>query len=284
MVRGANHAEVIQEFPMIPLRDTIPSRTIPVVNYAVIIICSVAFLAQLAGGPESVLAEQLGFVPARLANPDREIVIETVRRMETPRGPIAVPVQHRLAPAAVPVLWTMVTCMFLHGGWMHFLGNMWFLWIFGDNVEDRLGHFGFALLYLGTGLIAGIAHAVSDFSSPIPTIGASGAIAGVMGAYALLYPHAHVMALIPIVTIMQVVVVPAPVFLGLWFVMQLFQAGVGALGGVSQGVAWWAHVGGFVGGAVVVLLFLRLGISRPAVEERIYEDRMTMGRRYRLFG
>ena len=142
---------------------------------------------------------------------------------------------------------------------------MWFLYIFGDNVEDRLGHVGFALLYLGTGIFAGLAHYFSGPDSPIPTIGASGAIAGVMGAYACFYPHARVQAILPLFVIIQIFVLPAPLFLGIWFAMQTFS---GLTGGASAGVAWWAHIGGFVAGAVVALIAGRTHFGHDAVADR----------------
>ena len=151
---------------------------------------------------------------------------------------------------------------------MHFLGNMWFLYIFGDNVEDRLGHVGFAGLYLGTGVLAGLSHYITDPSSPLPTLGASGAIAGVMGAYALLYPHARVLALLPLIIVFTTIVVPAPIFLGLWFVMQL-SSGIGSLaGGAAGGVAWWAHAGGFAAGLIAAVIVSHSPMGNPPVVER----------------
>jgi len=147
--------------------------------------------------------------------------------------------------------------MFLHGGWLHFVGNMLYLWIFGDNVEDRLGHGRFALFYLGCGAAAALAHVYMNPSSMIPTIGASGAIAGVMGAYFVLYPHSRVLALVPLFIIWEVVEVPAIIFLGIWFLMQFF-SGIGSIameaGVKTGGVAFWAHVAGFVAGAAAVLV------------------------------
>ena len=141
---------------------------------------------------------------------------------------------------------------------MHILGNMWFLYIFGDNVEDRFGHFNFAVIYLLCGVLASLTHLVSGPESPIPTIGASGAIAGVMGAYLVLYPHARVLAIIPLGIIIQTMVVPAYLFLGIWFALQFFQS-IGSISGEAGGVAWWAHTGGFVVGAVFGLLFRNKG-------------------------
>jgi membrane associated rhomboid family serine protease len=163
----------------------------------------------------------------------------------------------------VPGWATLLTCTFLHGGWFHFLGNMWFLWIFGDNVEDRLGHGGYLLFYLASGIGASVVHLATGPGSTVPTIGASGAIAGVMGAYLLLYPRSRVLVLVPIVFVFQFFVFPAAVFLGLWFVWQLFQGAL-AVGAVQAGgVAWWAHVGGFVVGLVVVAALRATGRLGP---------------------
>ncbi|TWU42593.1 rhomboid family intramembrane serine protease [Novipirellula artificiosorum] len=254
---------------MIPLRDSIPSRTTPVVNYAIIVLCTLAFFWQGASGrQDGRIVEQFGMVPARLSNPGAELKITEQVPVQTRFGVQIETVTRTMAEPVIPAWMTILTCMFLHGGWMHFLGNMWFLYIFGDNVEDRLGHLGYATLYLGTGIAAGLAHYVTERYSPIPTIGASGAIAGVMGAYAYLYPHAKVIAVIPLFVILQTIIVPAPVFLGLWFLLQAF-SGVSAIaGGVAGGVAWWAHIGGFVAGAVVAVVLGRSPQGHEAVTER----------------
>lgn len=153
-----------------------------------------------------------------------------------------------------------VTSMFLHGGWMHLIGNMWYLWIFGDNVEDRLGHFMYLVFYLLCGIGAGIVHTVLNADSFIPSVGASGAIAGVLGAYILSYPFARVLTLVPIFVFIQIIEIPAMIVLGLWFIMQ-FLSGTAALVSTAAtdggGVAWWAHIGGFVIGMVLLGLFPR---------------------------
>ncbi len=156
--------------------------------------------------------------------------------------------------------------MFLHGGWLHFLGNMLYLWIFGDNVEDRLGHGRFVLFYLACGAAAALAHVWVNPASRVPTIGASGAIAGVMGAYFVLYPNSRVLALVPLFIILEVIEVPAIVFLGIWFVMQFF-SGVGSLaetGVKTGGVAFWAHVAGFLSGMAGVLVLKKPSRTRWA--------------------
>jgi membrane associated rhomboid family serine protease len=149
--------------------------------------------------------------------------------------------------------------MFLHGGWAHLLGNMLYLWIFGDNVEDRLGRPGFLLFYLFCGWFATLAHGYTDTSSVVPSIGASGAIAGVLGAYLVMFPRARVLTLVPLGYFMRVAELPALLVLGLWFVLQLFSgtASLGAHSAQTGGVAWWAHIGGFVAGMILGRIFRR---------------------------
>jgi membrane associated rhomboid family serine protease len=211
---------------MIPLRDVIPSRTTPVVTIALIAINALVFVYQFTLGSA---AEQFvyawGLVPAFFS-------------------------------------WTtVVTSMFLHGGLFHFGGNMLYLWIFGDNVEDRMGHGRFISFYLLCGATAALAQTFMDPDSPIPMVGASGAIAGVMGAYFVLYPRSRIVTLLPIFIFVQLIEVPAVFFLGLWFVMQ-FVSGLGTMatagsGELVGGVAFWAHVAGFAAGFVTVFLFRR---------------------------
>ncbi|MFQ5505829.1 MAG: rhomboid family intramembrane serine protease [Planctomycetota bacterium] len=265
---------------MIPLRDNIPSRTTPVVNYALIVICVFVFLAQAGetpGGPS--LVERYGMVPARITDPDRVIEVEAAEAVPTLFGTRLRRVRRQLAPPGVPAWLTLLTCIFLHGGWLHLIGNLWFLWIFGDNVEDRLGHLGYLLFYLGAGVTASVCHLAAGPGSPIPTIGASGAIAGVMGAYFLLYPKAMVLTLVPIFFIYDILVLPAPLFLGVWFVLQLFQGTFAITQMESQGVAWWAHIGGFVAG-LVVALSLRRKLNPPVLALRPGTERTRL---YRAF-
>jgi membrane associated rhomboid family serine protease len=211
---------------MIPLRDVIPSRTVPFVTISLIAVNAVAFLFELS-----------------LPHTAREVFIR----------------EYGVVPAAFA--WSsVVTSMFLHGGWLHVLGNMLYLWIFGDNVEDRLGHARFLLFYLLCGAAGALAHVASAPHSLVPTIGASGAIAGVMGAYFVLYPRSRVLTLIPIIFFVDIVEIPAIFFLGFWFLMQVF-SGVGSIamtnGTDAGGVAFWAHVAGFVAGVLGVFLFRR---------------------------
>lgn len=208
---------------MIPLRDDIPSRGIPFVSYVIIGLNVFVFWYELQlGRALEHFLDVFGLVPLRF---------------EAASDPVA-----RFLP--------VYTSMFLHGGWLHLLSNMLFLYIFGDNVEDRLGHLRFLVFYLGCGTIAALVQVNMLAHSALPMVGASGAIAGVTGAYFVFFPRARVLTLVPIFIFWEVVQVPAVLFLLLWFVMQVLY-GMSALGGPETGgVAWWAHVGGFGGGAI----------------------------------
>ncbi|MEJ5348641.1 MAG: rhomboid family intramembrane serine protease [Desulfosoma sp.] len=224
---------------MIPLRDANPSRRFPAVTYGIIGICVLAFFYELALGPSlRVWIYHYGIVPVRYTHPQ-------------------VAARFSLLEQAIPFL----TTMFLHGGWMHLIGNMWILHIFGDNVESALGHGRYLFFYLLCGLAASLFHIITNPASSVPTIGASGAIAGVMGAYFLLYPRARVLTLVPIFFYFSIVELPAYVFLGVWFVMQFFSGTFSLMGSGTQvgGVAWWAHIGGFLAGMV----FLKVFRGRP---------------------
>jgi membrane associated rhomboid family serine protease len=220
---------------MLPLRDDNPSRTVPFVTLAVLAGCGLAYLWQLSlgtvGGQRAVYA--LGVIPAVLFD------------------------QVELPPdlAVVPPPLTVLSSMFLHGGFMHLLGNMAYLWIFGDNVEDAMGHVRFVFFYVLCGVAAALAQAVPDPSSQVPMIGASGAISGVLGAYVLLYPHARVLVLVPIGFVFQAMRLPAGWVLGLWFGLQLLSSLMAEPG--SAGVAFGAHIGGFVAGMLLVVPFKR---------------------------
>jgi membrane associated rhomboid family serine protease len=250
---------------MFPLHDSIAPRTIPFVTYGIIALCAIAFIIQSLADPnDNRIVEQYGMIPARvLANTagQSELAIQSRVIIQTPFGPQE-SYQTRPMPRAPISDWlTLVTCMFLHGSLMHFAGNMWFLHIFGDNVEDRLGHIGYALMYLGTGVLAAATHLFTNPNSIVPTIGASGAIAGVMGAYILLYPKSMVETFIPLPFFFTSTPLPAPLFLGIWFVMQLVNgAGSNASG---AGVAWWAHIGGFVAGFAVGGVMSALQFTSP---------------------
>uniref|UniRef100_A0A7C4LMW2 Rhomboid family intramembrane serine protease n=1 Tax=Schlesneria paludicola TaxID=360056 RepID=A0A7C4LMW2_9PLAN len=259
---------------MLPLRDDVPTRCIPWINYLMIGICTLVFLKQMDPSHDGErLVFEYGMVPARVtgALPPTD----TVRiRIPAPRGEVQI---LEAPPPAVPPWLTIVTCMFLHGGIMHIVGNMWFLYIFGDNVEDRYGHVGYTVLYLASGIAASLLHLATAPSSEIPTVGASGAISGVMGAYFVLFRHARVITLLPLGVFTQIVAIPAPFFLGIWFLMQLLSATFTPTGG--GGVAFWAHVGGFVAGVAATLLlgFMHQEIRRessicrtPAWQRRRY--------------
>ncbi len=223
---------------MIPLRDQNPSATVPVVTTALIVVNLAVFVYELLLGPQlGDFFHQWGFTPVKLTL--------AVRYGDLP-----------LAPAVASI----VTSMFLHGGWSHLIGNLWYLWIFGDNVEDVLGHAGFLVFYLGCGIAAALLHYFTVPVAAIPTVGASGAIAGVLGAYILTFPRARVLTLLPIFPFFQVVPLPAFLVLGLWFRFQ-FVLGLGSpkTGG---GIAFWAHVGGFVVGLLVMASRRRARRSR----------------------
>ena len=171
-------------------------------------------------------------------------------------------------------IFSFVSFMFLHGGFWHLLGNMWSLYIFGDNVEDRLGHLRYLIFYIICGIASGLSHLVLNFNSNVPTIGASGAIAGVMGAYFILHPRARILTLIPIFFIPYFLEIPAYFFLGFWFLLQFINAAGSS--GQAGGVAWWAHIGGFVFGFIFLKIFLALpGASRPEKVRRVTARKKT---------
>ena len=211
---------------MLPLRDVIPSRTTPYITVTLIVLNALLWLVEISM-PQEELNDFLfnnGVVPASFSAP------------------------------------TLVTSMFLHGSWSHVIGNMWYLWIFGDNVEDRLGHGRFVVFYLLCGIVAAFGQIVMNPASMLPTIGASGAIAGVMGAYFLLYPKSRVLTLVVLIVFIEVIELPAVILLGFWFLMQLYSAGAIAVTASthgSGGVAFMAHVAGFVSGLIGVFVFAK---------------------------
>jgi membrane associated rhomboid family serine protease len=261
---------------MIPLRNDVQAKQQPFVNYILIGTCSLMFGLQLFAGPNNAqVVERLGMVPARLTAPAGEAVLVPEQYViETAFGPQVASGFRPIEPAAVPEWLTLVTCVFLHGGWLHFLGNMWFLKIFGDKVEDRLGHVAYAALYLGTGVVAGMCHLIVNFDSVAPTIGASGAIAGVMGSYFYLFPHSRVVTLIPMIFLWPVIELPAQVFLGVWFLMQFWSGTFAVVGQEVAGVAWWAHIGGFLAGLACGAALGRTPPPPPAIEEPRQPDRL----------
>ncbi len=216
---------------MIPIRDTIPSKHYPVVNSTLIGINIAVFLIQMSQGLNADrFIYTYGLVPARFSDPNIFSYFSLGQQ-----------------------LFSLISFMFLHGGFLHILGNMWFLHIFGDNVEDRMGSFYYLIFYLLCGVVSGLFHLLLNYHSVAPTIGASGAIAGVMGAYFILYPHSRILTLIPIIIFPWFVEIPAVFFLGFWFVLQVLNAASSSA--EAAGIAWWAHIGGFVFGMVSLKFF-----------------------------
>jgi membrane associated rhomboid family serine protease len=225
---------------MLPIRDDIPSSRFPSVTLGIIVLNVLIFLRELGAGKHlEDLLVIFAVIPARYTDP------EIAQLFSTPQQ-----------------IFALFSSMFLHGGWIHLLGNMWTLWIFGNNVEDRLGRARYIALYLACGVAAALLHVYTNAGSPVPTIGASGAIAGIMGAYFRFFPHARVQTIVPPFFFGPVFVLPAVLFLGWWFLLQFFNGALslGARGEGFSGVAWWAHVGGFIFGFIVCLTAQR---SRP---------------------
>ncbi|MBN1932589.1 MAG: rhomboid family intramembrane serine protease [Desulfobacterales bacterium] len=228
---------------MIPIRDTISSKNYPIVNNCLIGINGIIYLVQLAQGPFlEHFIYTYGLVPARFSIPQLAAYFSTGQQ-----------------------LFSLISFMFLHGSFWHLLGNMWSLYIFGDNVEDSLGPLRYLLFYLLCGLASGLSYLFLNINSNIPTIGASGAIAGVMGAYFILHPKSKILTLIPIFIIPYFIEIPAFFFLGIWFLLQFINA-AGSHGDIS-GIAWWAHIGGFIFGIIFLKIFLALPGS--GVSDRI---------------
>jgi len=218
---------------MIPLRDENPSRSVPFVNSTLILanICVFIYQNFFVSGGAKPLFFRLGCIPYEFThfvdiNP----------------------------PALVPIPLTILTAMFMHGGWIHLLSNMLYLWIFGDNIEDTLGHLKYLVFYIVCGLIASLFHILTNLNSLVPTIGASGAIAGVMGAYIFLFPRARIRTLLILVIFIQVVRIPAIIVLGYWILIQVL-SGFAEFGSrTGGGIAWFAHIGGFIAGIVLIII------------------------------
>ena len=233
---------------MLPLSDHNPRRTVPFVTYTLVMLNVLAFLWELSLGPslERVLFN-VAFIPRNFF----------------------------MSGDWIDGIRSMFFSMFLHGSLMHIGSNMLYLWIFGDNIEDRLGHVRYVIFYFACGVVATLAHAFSSPASAIPAIGASGAIAGVLGAYLILFPHAQVTTLIPLLFIITIRQIPAVLILGLWFVLQLF-SGVGSLGVTDAqdvgGVAYFAHIGGFVAGMLLIVLMGGRRAPRPPAPRRTDYD------------
>jgi membrane associated rhomboid family serine protease len=223
---------------MIPLKDMTPRQSLPIVTLLLI------------GVNVAVFAHQILLAPAA-----SDAFIRTYALVPS-KIPLALAGRHyTLVQALVPLF----TCMFLHGGYLHILGNMWFLWIFGGNVEDRFGSAVYLLFYLVCGVASSISQLLFSWGSHIPSLGASGAISGVLGAYIVFFPKSRILTLVPLFIIWFTVRIPAIIFIGLWFILQ-FLSGLSSLGAASSGgVAWWAHVGGFLAG----LFLARAAATRP---------------------
>ena len=227
---------------MIPLRDEQETTCCAVATYTIIFITSLVFVWQMMTGiDDQAVAYTFGFVPAKYTMTQMAAYFSWLNKLSSP-----------------------FTYMFLHGGLLHFIGNMWFLYIFGDNIEQELGPFRFIAFYLVCGLLAAFFHFLLNHSSAVPTVGASGAIAGVMGAYFLLHPKNKILTLIPVFIFPLFVSIPAFVFLGLWFFIQFINAtGQGA----GAGIAWWAHIGGFLSG--MALIGVNTKLPKTGFSERI---------------
>jgi len=233
---------------MFPLKDNISTKTFPYVNIGLIVINSVFFIYQMSyGAAVDQLIFTLGFIPARFIAQQGENFLNPV--------------------GFIPVF----SSMFLHANFVHLLSNMWMLWIFGDNVEDCMGHGRYFVFFLLCGIASVFAQAVSNPQSAIPMIGASGAISGVLGAYFLTYPQARILTLVPIVIFFYIIELPAFFFLGFWFVLQFIQGSLYSLNSeqlAGGGVAWWAHVGGFAAGVLFLHVFRCKDWQRPVVPSR----------------
>jgi membrane associated rhomboid family serine protease len=228
---------------MFPIQDSVPSRSVPVVTRALILINVVVFFFELSLSRESIiqLFYLFGVVPARFTDP------EWAASIGFPIGSY----------------WSLLTHQFLHGGWLHIVANMWTLWIFGDNVEDRMGPLRFIIFYLVCGVLAALTQVLVTPDATIPSVGASGAIAGVLGAYLLFFPTARLIVLIPILFFPFFFELPAVIFLVFWFFIQLF-SGTAMLASPQQvgGIAFWAHIGGFIAGMLLCRFFVRRPVRR----------------------
>ncbi|HET9741588.1 MAG TPA: rhomboid family intramembrane serine protease [Terriglobales bacterium] len=223
---------------MIPIRDDTPRYSTPYISYLLIALNTLVFLFELAlnGPTREAFVYQFGVIPVRVL--------------------AAIGLSHTYAAHASVV--PLATSMFLHASWLHLIGNMWVLWIFGDNIEDYLGHFPYLIFYFVSGLAASLAHVVLNPNSTVPSVGASGAIAGIMGAYFLLFPSARVLTLVPLIIFFTFIWLPAWIVLGYWFVLQFLSGAATSIAYSSRtgggGIAFWAHVGGFMAGIILIKL------------------------------
>ncbi|MEW4452604.1 rhomboid family intramembrane serine protease [Bremerella sp. JC817] len=273
---------------LFPLIDENPTRRWPIVTVGLIVVNSIIFLAMLGLDPveHNLAFTRYGFVPARFTSAVqggpaidldlRDLLGDSPEAREVLEQS-GVETRVNLSANLSAVTTTIFTSMFLHAGFAHLLGNMWFLWIFGNNVEDRLGHVPYLLFYLFGGVCAALAHwaAVSGISALLPTVGASGAVAVTLGAYAVTYPRAHIHCVLFLIIIFMTVDLPAIAVLGIWIGWQVIE-GIGALHlGMDAGVAWWAHIGGFLFGMAVMALLSRIipdtTYSAILARERAYQ-------------
>ncbi len=227
---------------MIPIRDRNPSGTFPYVTIGIIIVNILIFLYELSLG--SGLGEfimKFGVVPLKVSYYSQVPDLTFIN-----------------------TFFPFISSMFLHGGFVHLIGNMWFLWIFGDNIEDKLGHFKFIAFYFLCGIIASSVHVFFNSQSNVPCVGASGAIAGVLGAYMVTFPRARVVTIVPLFVFIQVMELPAIVVLGFWFVIQFFNGAASITASTSgAGVAWWAHIGGFAAGVIILYIIRIFSVRKP---------------------
>jgi len=227
---------------MIPIRDRNPSGTFPYVTIGIIIVNVLIFLYELSLG--SGLGEfimKFGVVPLKVSYYSQVPDLTFIN-----------------------TFFPFISSMFLHGGFVHLIGNMWFLWIFGDNIEDKLGHFKFIAFYFLCGIIASSVHVFFNSQSNVPCVGASGAIAGVLGAYMVTFPRARVVTIVPLFVFIQVMELPAIVVLGFWFVIQFFNGAASITASASgAGVAWWAHIGGFAAGVIILYIIRIFSVRKP---------------------
>jgi rhomboid family protein len=230
---------------MIPIRDTIPTRRIPFVTWLIIVANALVFWQELSLSEHqlTLFVTRWAFIPAQLFDPQDVFSVGFVKTGLLP----------------------LFSAIFLHGGWLHFIGNMWVLFIFGDNVEDRMGHTRYVIFYVISGILANGVHALLNMKSTAPTLGASGAIAGIMGAYFILYPLSRVLVLVPIIFYPLFAEVPAVFYLFIWFAIQVFSGATTLIQGQDSagGVAFWAHIGGFIAGIALLMVMLPRKKRKP---------------------
>ncbi len=215
---------------MFPLKDDNPRNSLPIATTFIIVLNGIVFLYQLSlEEGAGLFIQEMGLIPYKFAHYDQIYTISS----------------------SFPILLTPFSSMFIHGGFFHLISNMWYLWIFGNNVEDSMGHGRFILFYLLTGLLAVFSQVLADTYSRMPMIGASGAIAGILGAYLILFPRAKILTLFFFFYFIQIIKIPAMILLGLWFFLQLLSSGQG------EGVAWYAHIGGFISGIIFSKVFAK---------------------------